>query len=336
MTCMHFPMPNDFTAGRWRAVVRRTGSGLVAAALLAVAGACRPSGENLGSPPGSATPAGADSITREAMENATYVGIEPAGGEVTLAAGIWEGRPYEEGGATRPVVRLLGDFEVRGDLDGDGTDEAVVLLGSSGGGSGEFVYLAVVEGRGGLAKNFDTAPIGDRVQVRGARIAAGRIALDLVQAGPSDASCCPGDLVTRSWELRQRRLVEGPAVRIGRLSPESIAGTEWVLERWAEGEVAPGGVEVTLRWEDGRLVGSSGCNRYVAPVTPGDQPGALGIGPIAGTRKACPEPAMGVEDRFLRQLGAASSLRFELGRLGLVYELDGDTGVMLFRARSRP
>ena len=44
---------------------------------------------------------------------------------------------------------------------------------------------------------------------------------------------------------------------------------------------------------------------------------------------------MGVEDQFLRRLAAVRSFQFVQGRLGLVHELDGKSGTMLFRAQSR-
>ena len=116
----------------------------------------------------------------------------------------------------------------------------------------------------------------------------------------------------------------------------SVAGTEWVLERWNEKEPVSGNAEVTLRLEDGRLSGSSGCNRYSSDVKPGGLPRTIVLGPVAGTRMACPEPAMAVEDRFLRQLAAVKSFRLDRGRLELGYELDGATGSMLFRARTGP
>jgi len=273
------------------------------------------------------------SPTREALEGATYDGIEVAGGPVTLAHGRWEGKPFAEGSASRPVVILLEGFELTGDLQGDGLQEAVVLLSANAGGSGDFLQLAVVGGTDDPLRSIHTAPIGDRAWIRSARIQGGRVILDVVQAGPADASCCPGDLVTRTWELKDGQLAEAPPVAAGRLSPQSFAGTEWVLERWNEDEAAPGDPRVSLRLEDGRLAGSSGCNNYVSQVKAGHLPGALALGPVAGTKKTCAGAAMETEDRFLRQLGGVKSFRFVLGRLGLEYELAGNSGTMLFRAQ---
>jgi heat shock protein HslJ len=99
-------------------------------------------------------------------------------------------------------------------------------------------------------------------------------------------------------------------------------------------EPAPTEPQVTLAYQDGRLAGTSGCNRYTAAAKPGASPGDLTVGPAAGTRMACPEPQSAVEARFLKQLGGAKKFGFHLGRLALSYEKDGGAyGTMLFEGR---
>ncbi len=66
--------------------------------------------------------------TLKELKNASYSGIEGLKGSVKLVDGRWTGRPYGKGSASRPVVSLVGDLRVIGDLDNDGTDDAVVLL----------------------------------------------------------------------------------------------------------------------------------------------------------------------------------------------------------------
>ena len=52
-----------------------------------------------------------------------------------------------------------------GDLTGDGIDEAVVALAHSAGGSGVFIYLAIVRDDSGNPDNTATISLGDRVRV---------------------------------------------------------------------------------------------------------------------------------------------------------------------------
>ena len=272
--------------------------------------------------------------TLAALQNLTYQGLESAPGPVALVDGRWEGEPLAPGGAARPRVHFVRDFHLVGDVDGDGQPEGVVLLGASGGGTGDLIHVAVVARRDERWQNVATAVVGDRVQLRAARLAGGGIVLDVVQAGVGDAMCCPGDLVTRAWKFTGAGLTEAPAVPTGRLSLATLAGTEWVLRSWAWDEAAPSEPEVTLVVEHDRFAGRSGCNRYVAPVTADAMPGALRLGPAAGTRMACPEPAAGVELRFLSQLQGVKRFGFMAGQLALSYEKDGVQGTMLFMGRT--
>jgi heat shock protein HslJ len=272
--------------------------------------------------------------TFDELKNATYRGIDLAGGAVTLSDGRWEGKPASPGSATRFVVTLVQDLFVAGDLDGDGSDEAAVLLGATSGGSGSFTYLAVMGRKNGKPVNLGTALLGDRVQVRGMKIQEGRVFVELVQAGPEDAACCPGDLATRGWALHREGLEEFVSTtKSGRLSLEAMAGTEWVLRSWDLDKPAGTQPEVTLRFEEGRFAGSSGCNHYFATVAQGSSPGDLSVGPVGATRMACQEPAMEVETRYLGLLEGAKKFGFRAGRLALTCEKDGASGVLLFEAR---
>jgi len=268
--------------------------------------------------------------TLDEVRNATYRGLEIADGPVTLVDGAWEGEPVD-GGAARPRVTVAPDFLLLGDVDGDGSDEAIVLLSASGGGSGDFLYVAVVDRHDGKVENTGTALLGDRVQVRDARLEDGRMLFDIVQAGPDDAMCCPGELVTRGWHLRPGGLEEFvTSTKSGRLSLETIAGTEWVLRNWSWDEPAPPAPEVTLAVQGGRFVGSAGCNRYFAAATPGTAPGDVSVGPAGATRMMCPEAAMQVEDRFLEQLSSTVKYGFVFGRLALTYKIADGVSTMLF------
>ena len=154
--------------------------------------------------PPSETPA----LTAERLQQATYIGILDA--PVTLVDGRYEGEPFVPGSAARPIVKLVPGIMATGDLDGDGTDEAVVVLAHSSGGSGVFMYLATVRDNGGNAENIATTRLGDRVKVIAVEIDEGKIVAELVQHGPNDAMCCPASKVRRGWLLQGRELVEQP------------------------------------------------------------------------------------------------------------------------------
>ncbi len=269
------------------------------------------------------------------LAGATYLGVEEAGGAAVLTAGSWEGEPWVEGGAARPGVHLLDGFELTGDVDGDGTDEALALLSASAGGTGENIYLAVVGRRDGRVTNVSTVLVGDRVQVRDWKFDDGRVVLGVLWAGPEDAMCCPGELATLVWLTDDTGgLVRDPRVSASeRLSAAAIGGTEWVLREWSRGDPAGVDPEITLAYDQGRLGGTSGCNRYFTAVEEVDLPGDLRVGPVGSTMMACPDTVMAVERRFLGKLQGVSRFGFLVGRLVLSYEVGGEWGNMVFSAR---
>jgi heat shock protein HslJ len=263
------------------------------------------------------------------LGEATYSGLKETGRRVTLKAGRWE--------RDRVAVTLAPGFRVTGDLDGDGDEEAVVLLAVSTGGSGTFDYLAVVKRARSGIRNVAVAPLGDRVRIRSARIEGRKLLASVVRSGAQDARCCPGELADLAWTWSAGRLLAGAAKVTGRLTPETLAGPEWVLRAWARDEPAPAQPEVTLRFESGRFAGRSGCNRYSTAVTAGSAPGEVSVAPVTTTRMACAEPQMAVEARFVKQLAAVNGAGFWLGRLALTYQLEGGPPrEMLFEPRPAP
>ena len=157
--------------------------------------------------PGADRP-GLEPPTAQEIAAGVFQGIDGIDGPITLKDGRWEGAPYVEGGASRPVVELMAEPRVAHDFDGDGRDEVAVVLTSTFGGSGVFVHLAVVEKTPDGAVSRAVAILGDRVQVRDARARGNDVVLDLVQHGEGDPACCPGDLVTRVWRMQGDRLTE--------------------------------------------------------------------------------------------------------------------------------
>ena len=126
---------------------------------------------------------------------------------MTLVDGRYEGAPFVPGAATRPIVKLVPGVIATGDLDGDDIDEVVVVLAHSSGGSGVFMYLAVVRDDGGKPENIATVRLGDRVKVLAVGIDDGRIVAELVEQGPNDPMCCPTSKVRRGWLLQDDVLV---------------------------------------------------------------------------------------------------------------------------------
>jgi len=265
------------------------------------------------------------------LQNSVYTGFEGIDAPVMLEAGHWEGEPPQPGSASVPRVDFLGDLVARGDLDGDGEDEAAVMLTTNFGGTGVYHYVAVVDQLAAENRNLDTRLVGDRIQLRGMRIDEGRLVLDIVRAGPGDAGCCPAEVVTLQYRLQDGRLSE--PVQVGastRLSLDALVGAAWRLSAWKSGEPAEG--RLTLEYSEGRFLGSAGCNRYSAPVKSTDARGTIEVGQALSTRMDCGPEVMSHERRFLGLLPRVERFWFHAGQLALAYGEGSDFGV-LFLAR---
>ena len=140
------------------------------------------------------------------LRNSEYQGIydEP----FELNNGRYEGEPFVEGGASRPTVELDGPVTAFGDIDGDGINEAVLVLVENSGGSGNFRYLAVMTFTGGTATNIATAFIGDRIQIKSIVIQDDKIILPVTTHGPNDGLCCPTLQTSLTYRLQGNQLIK--------------------------------------------------------------------------------------------------------------------------------
>ncbi len=248
----------------------------------------------------------------EELANATYSGL--FGDPVTLDDGRWQGAPYVEGGASRPSAGLVRNFVLSGDLNGDGRDEAVVLVWESSGGSGTREYLAVMGRVDEAIVNLGTALIGDRVQLRAAFIVDGLITIDLIQAGPGDGACCPTQKALVGWQLQDGKLARTATEITGVLSLDDLRGPEWVLVAIGGDDPVARDPQIRIHFIGDRVEGSGGCNSYFGTVT-SEAPGKLGFSAMGTTMMACPEPVMDLERRYLRTLAGGASFSFVAGRL---------------------
>jgi copper homeostasis protein (lipoprotein) len=115
----------------------------------------------------------------------------------------------------------------------------------------------------------------------------------------------------------------------GAVDPAPLAGTYWRLTELPDEEgftVDPGlRAHLVLDGEEGRVSGSSGCNRLVGTfVLNGD---ALSFGPLAGTRMACPPPAMALERKFHAALASVARYSIDGEALTLLEGPDGAVAI---------
>lgn len=99
------------------------------------------------------------------------------------------------------------------------------------------------------------------------------------------------------------------------VQPTGLAGTAWEVTGVNNGKGGvvsiAAGAAITMEFSaDGRVAGSSGCNRYTGTYT--EEGDAVGFGPAAGTRRMCTDAGvMEQEQNFLTALGTVRAVQVE-------------------------
>ncbi len=98
--------------------------------------------------------------------------------------------------------------------------------------------------------------------------------------------------------------------------PPELSGTAWVLSSLPGQSLLPDAT-VTARFEDGRVQGMDGCNRYTSPYTAAGS--TLQVGPRgASTQMACPPAVMKQAEAFMSALAGTRTYRIAAGQLQLL------------------
>jgi hypothetical protein len=133
-----------------------------------------------------------------------YRGEQPLGPWLVTRQGAYE---YRTSNGAAPV-RITVGLKAFGDLNGDGREDAAVILSQDLGGSGTFMTLAAVISENGIPRQQAGTSLGDRVKVESVAIKDGIISITLVGHGPGDPMCCPTQNVTRNFRLDGNKLPE--------------------------------------------------------------------------------------------------------------------------------
>lgn len=112
-------------------------------------------------------------------------------------------------------------------------------------------------------------------------------------------------------------------------SEAPLTGTTWKLVSWGTSqspEKPLDQTQITLRFGENQINGSSGCNRYMAPYKITEN--QLKITSTASTRMACEGEVMRQESKFLSALQAAKSYEItSQGQLQINYQ---NSGILIF------
>jgi heat shock protein HslJ len=110
--------------------------------------------------------------------------------------------------------------------------------------------------------------------------------------------------------------------------PAALEGESWILTQMltAGGQTEIVQTGVSAQFDGSTISGSAGCNSYNASY---DATGSeISFGPIAATKKICPEDEQSTEDRYLQLLAEIGSFEVS-GRSMSMNDTDG-TPVLQF------
>ncbi len=112
---------------------------------------------------------------------------------------------------------------------------------------------------------------------------------------------------------------------------EQIYGRTWIASQIDGQPVVPGIVSDLLIAADGKVSGNAGCNSYFGSAIVDND--AMAFGNLGTTKKACPGPAMGQEDRMLQALDSTRGYRLDQEDL-LLLDAGGNTVLRLTLGQS--
>ncbi len=115
------------------------------------------------------------------LQSLSYVDIEK-GRALELAGGVYRDE--------RRALRLLGDLIAHGDLDHDGTRDAVVLLEERTAET-TIIHLAAVVQRAGRVRNMASWRLGEHAQVKSLAVENGIVVVSMLSLGEGDAPSRP-------------------------------------------------------------------------------------------------------------------------------------------------
>lgn len=140
------------------------------------------------------------------------------GSLVQLQDGRFEQR-YPDSASGVQVSFIQGQT---GDLNGDGVEDALAVLGVETGGSGTFIHLAALLAQDGTARPLPAVLLGDRIQVKSLDIQDGQAMVKMLTQGSDDPQCCPSEEVTRTFLLGGDLLLTPEQALVAPLAEQAI------------------------------------------------------------------------------------------------------------------
>jgi len=144
-------------------------------------------------------------ISPEDVRNSEYqLGFSDQIRTVQLTDGQYQ---EDEPGSVDYLSVSVTDFIARGDLNGDGENEAVAIVAENYGGSGTFVFLAVYQYLNDKAVFLTSIFLDDRPIINHLEVEEEKIFVDAIIHDQDDPTCCPTLATTRRYLLNGINLI---------------------------------------------------------------------------------------------------------------------------------
>jgi hypothetical protein len=150
-------------------------------------------------------------LTIERLRNAAYPLPEANGNLIQFTDGKFRGPVVL--GSTDEIRFLILDRVAHGDLDGDGVEDAAVLMVKDPTGDRPEYALWAVINRGGLPDPRGCFVLGGNIQVGALTIEALKIYVDVVRPAPQDIEGKPTQRIKESYKLFGNRLERADTFR---------------------------------------------------------------------------------------------------------------------------
>ncbi len=251
-------------------------------------------------------------------ENATYTFD---GRPITLV----NGKAVETAsGSEVAVTTTMFGQPMGGDLNGDGTDDAAVMLVRDTGGSGTFYYVAADINQAGLNQGTNAILLGDRIAPQNEETASGQVIANYADRNIGEPMTTQPSLGVSKYFT----VTAGQLVPVQRLSTITNRAWKWIHTQMNSGAlVSPKKADaftVTFH-DDGSVTGTTDCNSFFGRATVAD--GKLSFGTFGATMMYCEGSQ---QDIFLQDL-SNTQLYLMNPDGSLVLQLKMDSATMLFR-----
>ena len=271
------------------------------------------------------------SVENSSPKNATYL-ID--GERYTLVDGRTEVESALNA-TSKNVVTMFGEPQF-GDMDGDGEDDALIILVLTTGGSGTFYYAAIAANINGEYNGTDAIVLGDRIAPQTHFVQKGRGIVNYAVRNPRDSFAVQPSLqqsLHLQLDKENLRLIQVEVNFEGEADPNvmrlDMKTWQWVKTQYNnDTEVTPLKADVfTLTFDTyGMATATTDCNSMNGSYEVDGS--KISFGPMASTRVYCE----GSQENVFRKLLQEEVSSFLFTSKGeLVFDLKFDSGTAIFK-----